>query len=244
VVTPSVACGAAVYCEQTPSAGSIWAWLLHWECRPSKNTGQIGRTVSHGSCAFSDYNHSPVVRNVTTATLGTIAETVPEVGINIAEAASATAENENASVALTGPVNVVGDKGYLSNESLKRLGECEVRSYISEPDRGRRNWTENPEAQHAVYGNRRRIQGEHRKKLLRSRGELVAHSFAHAYETGGMRRLHLRGRDNILKRLLIHLCRFNLSLIMRKYRGKGTPRGRQGYSADDCLAFVHLWIAC
>lgn len=174
----------------------------------------------------------------------TIAKTLPEAGVNIAEAASATAEKENASVALTGPVNVVGDKGYHSNESLKMLDECEVRSYISEPDRGRRNWTKDPEAQQAVYGNRRRIQGQHGKKLLRSRGELVERSFAHAYETGGMRRLHLRSRDNILKRLLIHLCGFNLSLIMRKCSGKGTPRGWQGYSADHYLAFLQLWIAC
>jgi transposase len=174
----------------------------------------------------------------------TIAKTLPEAGVNIAEAASATAEKENASVALTGPVNVVGDKGYHSNESLKMLDECEVRSYISEPDRGRRNWTTDPEAQQAVYGNRRRIQGQHGKKLLRSRGELVERSFAHAYETGGMRRLHLRSRDNILKRLLIHLCGFNLSLIMRKCSGKGTPRGWQGYSADHYLAFLQLWIAC
>ena len=70
----------------------------------------------------------------------TICETVPEAGINIAEAAGATAENPEARVALAGPFNVVGDKGYHSNESLKRLGECEVRSYISEPDRGRRCW--------------------------------------------------------------------------------------------------------
>ena len=57
-----------------------------------------------------------------------------------------------------------------------------------------------------------------------------------------MRRLHLRGHDNILKRLLIHLCGFNLSLMMRKHMGKGTPRGWQGYSADACLVFLRLWI--
>ncbi len=155
----------------------------------------------------------------------TIRETVPEAGMNIAEAAGATAENLEATVALAGPFNVVGDKGYHSNESLKMLGECEVRSYISEPDRGRRCWKDDLQAQQAVYGNRRRIQGEHGKKLLRSRGELVERSFAHAYETGGRRRVHLRGRDNILKRLLIQLCGFNLALVLRKHTGKGTPRG-------------------
>ncbi len=172
----------------------------------------------------------------------TIRETVPQAGVNLAEAAGATADKPEAKVALTGPFNVVGDKGYHSNESLKMLGEFEVRSYISEPDRGRRRWKDDFEAQQAVYDNRRRIKGEHGKKLLRRRGELVERSFAHAYETGGMRRVHLRGHDNILKRLLIHLCGFNLALVMRKHTGKGTPRGWQGYSADACLVFLRLWI--
>jgi transposase len=173
----------------------------------------------------------------------TIPKTVSEAGINIAEAGRATADQENASVMPTGPLNVVGDKGYHSNESLKTMDKYEVRSYISEPDRGRRRWKQDAQAQQAVYGNRRRIKSEHGKSLLRRRGELVERSFAHAYETGGMRRLHLRDRDNILKRLLIHLCGFNLSLLMRKYHGKGTPRGWQGYAVNQYLAFLQLWIA-
>jgi transposase len=172
----------------------------------------------------------------------TMGKTVSEAGINLAEAAGATADKPEATVALAGPFNVVGDKGYHSNQSLKMLAEFAVRSYISEPDRGRRRWQHDAEAQQAVYGNRRRIKGEPGKQLLRSRGELVERSFAHAYETGDMRRVHLRGHDNILKRLLIHLCGFNLALVMRKYTGKGTPRGWQGYSTDADLVFLRLWI--
>jgi transposase len=52
--------------------------------------------------------------------------------------------------------------------------------------------------------------------------------FAHLYETGGMRRVHLRGHTNILKRLLIHIGGFNLGLLMRQLIGVGTPRGLQG----------------
>ena len=41
-----------------------------------------------------------------------------------------------------------------------------------------------------------------------------------------MRRTHLRGHENILKRLLIHGGAFNLSLVLRKERvAAGTPRG-------------------
>ena len=72
------------------------------------------------------------------------------------------------------------------NQQGGRLREWEVRTYISEPQRGRRRWKDDPQAQAAVYGNRRRIAGEHRKALLWRRGVLLDHSFAHAYETGGV----------------------------------------------------------
>ena len=75
-----------------------------------------------------------------------------------------------------------------------------------------------------MYANRRRVRGRHGKRLLKKRGELIERSFAHCYETGAMRRTHLRGRENILKRLLIHVGTFNLSLIFRRMLGAGTPR--------------------
>jgi hypothetical protein len=53
---------------------------------------------------------------------------------------------------------------------------------------------------------------------------VLERSFAHAYETGGMRRTHLRGHRNILKRLLIHLGAFNLSLMMRQRTQASTER--------------------
>ena len=61
--------------------------------------------------------------------------------------------------------------------------------------------------------------------MQKRRAELVERSFAHVYDTGAMRPLHLRGRGNILKRLLIHVGAFNLSLLMRQLLGAGTPRG-------------------
>src|SRR6266852_9025077 len=150
----------------------------------------------------------------------TILETLPQAGEHIAQVACATNDEKvGERVHAEGPAEAVGDKGYHSNGTLTALADAEVRTYISEPDRGQRNWKDKPEAQAAVYGNRRRIRGEHGKELLRRRGELVERSFAHAYETGGMRRVHLRGRENILK------------------------RGLQGLSADALLAFLRLWIA-
>jgi hypothetical protein len=53
------------------------------------------------------------------------------------------------------------------------------------------------EQQAAVYANHRRVEGERGKSLLRRRGELLERHFAHQYETGAMRRLHMRGRGNV-----------------------------------------------
>lgn len=122
---------------------------------------------------------------------------------------------------------VVTDKGYHSGAMLEDLRAIGVRSYLPEPQRGRRHWQGKREEQAAVYENRRRIRGERGKRLLRQRGELLERTFAHVYDTGGMRRTHLRGHRNILKRLLIHVAAFNLSLILRREIGVGTPRGLQ-----------------
>lgn len=136
---------------------------------------------------------------------------------------------------------VVTDKGYHSNGTMTDLAELEVRSYVPEPDRGRRDWEGKEAEREAVYANRRRVRGRRGKRLLRQRGEYIERSFAHAYETGGMRRVHLRGRENILKRLLVHVGGFNLGLVMRGLVGKGTPRGFQG--AGSCLwaLLMLLW---
>ena len=123
---------------------------------------------------------------------------------------------------------IIADKGYHSNQTMVDLDTVGVRSYVAEPDRGRRDWSEEPEAQAPVYGNRRRMRGRRGRRLMRRRGETIERSFAHLYDTGGMRRTHLRGHTNILKRVLIHAGGFNLGLLMRQLIGLGTPRGLQG----------------
>jgi transposase len=159
----------------------------------------------------------------------TITETVAEAGEWIAETAEAVnGETGGERVNPEGPAEVVADKGYHSNAVLLKLSESGVRSYIPEPDRGERNWVGKAAEKKAVYGNRRRMQGAHGKRLMKRRGEYIERSFAHMYETGAMRRTHLRGRDNIRKRLLIHASAFNLSLVFRELFQVGTPRGLQG----------------
>lgn len=141
------------------------------------------------------------------------------------------------------PVEVVTDKGYHSNDVLRDLSEVGYRTYASEPKQGRRNWRGKSAEKAAVYANRRRIRGERGKALLRKRGELLERPFAHCYETGGMRRTHLRGHENILKRLLVHVAGFNLGLAMRKLFGIGKPRSLQdGLAAALLTAISAGWL--
>ncbi len=156
----------------------------------------------------------------------------------VAEAVNEAVEAEM--VNANGPVEVVTDKGYHSREVVRKIEEAGIRTYISEPDRGAQRWIDQSAEQTAVYGNRRRVKGERGAKLQRQRGERLERINAHLYETGGMRRVHLRGRDNILKRLLIHICGLNLGLLMRWACGVGTPRGLQGRRNSPVAAFQQL----
>ena len=139
---------------------------------------------------------------------------------------------------------VVADKGYHSNDTMRDLREMRLRSYISEPDRGRRDWMDKedgPDARDATYANRRRIQGERGQALMRKRGELLERSFAHNYETGAMRRLHLRKRENIAKRVLIHTAGFNLGLLMRVKYGLIKPRRLSDAVDGAMMGLLSAW---
>ena len=129
------------------------------------------------------------------------------------------------------PEEVVADKGYHSNATMTGVSERGLRTYVSEPNRGRRKWKGKRDAQKATYGNRRRIRGERGKRLLRERGERLERTFAHLLVSGGMRRVHVRGQEEIRKRMLVHTATFNLGLLMRQRFGFGTPRSLQGLAA-------------
>ena len=169
----------------------------------------------------------------------TVKETFIEAAEQLEEVGKEPAADERMNA--QGMEEVVTDKGYHSGPRREDLRAIRGRSYISEPQRGRRHWQGKTGEQAAVYGNRRRIGGDRGKGLLRRRGELLERSFAHVYDTGGMRRTHLRGDRNILKRLLIHVAAFNLSLILRREAGVGTPRGLQDRWNRVFFCFGLVW---
>lgn len=142
---------------------------------------------------------------------------------------------------------VVADKGYHSDASLLGFEEMGIVTQISEPERGRRRWKNKAAAKRAVHNNRKRIRCKRGKRLQRARGEKVERTNAHMYETGAMRRTHLRGHENIQKRLIVHAAGYNLGLLMREICGVGKPRCLQGGKKVMRLAMLCLMrgvLAC
>ena len=114
-------------------------------------------------------------------------------------------------------------------------------------------WKGDQAAQKAVYANRARLRSGVAKQVFKLRAEQVERGFAMTLDRGGMRRAHLRGRENIQKRYLIHIAGYNLGLIMRQLLGAGTPRGfaalcralRSLFAAVEAAlrAVIDRWIA-
>src|SRR5436190_10263124 len=121
-------------------------------------TGAIVAVTTHGGA---------------TADTATLQETVIEAGVAVAGlVAEETAEGKYA-VHSGGVEEVVGDKGYHSNDVAVGLAELQIRTYIAEPARGVRNWQGKEAEKEVVYANRRRIGGEYGKGLQRRRGVRV-----------------------------------------------------------------------
>ena len=189
------------------------------------DTGAIVAVTAHGGAAGDT---------------ATIQETLPAAGEAVAEQIpQPTAKGEHV-VNVEGVEELVADKGYHAGPVLAAVREAMVRTYIAEPDRGRRKWAGKEEQQAAVYANRRRIGGNRGKQLLRRRGELLERTFAHAYETGALRRLYVRGKGNVQKKLLVQAAACNLALLLRKMIGAGTPRALQDVVAGLLLVLLRL----
>jgi hypothetical protein len=174
----------------------------------------------------------------------TLADTLKTAEENLALVGKAPTE-EN-------PAECIGDKGYHSREVLKGLDGGVWKTRIAEPrHKGFLRWRGDEEARKAVYANRNRLRSQIGKATMRRRGELVERSFAHTLERGGMRRTWLRGRENVRKRYLIHVCGFNLGLLMRALVGAGTPKGAaEGRNAllfwvqnPDCAAIILVAVS-
>lgn len=166
-----------------------------------------------------------------------IVETLPEAAQAVAEQVVEPRVN------FAGVEELVADKGYHSNTVVRTVADWGLRSYIAEPERGARKWEGRQAEQVAVYGNRRRIRGERGKRLQARRGERLERNFAHQFDTGGMARLYVRGRNNVHKKLLLQAASCNLALLMRELYGAGKPRAAHDRRGELISAILWLdWV--
>jgi transposase len=164
----------------------------------------------------------------------TLQETVCEAGVAVSEVL------EQPAVHTAGVQEVIADKGYHSNDTMRQMRGLELRSYIAEPERGARKWKGKAVEQAAVYANRQRIQGQRGKRLLAQRGEKIERNFAHQFDTGGMDRLYVRGRENVHKKLLLQAAACNLALLMRSLYGAGKPRAANDRKVKAILSVLRF----
>jgi transposase len=188
-------------------------------------TGAIVAVTTHGGAV---------------ADRATVVETLCEAGEAVAELIDVKNAEGKYPVAGEGIAEVVADKGYHSNQTMIGIQELGLRTYVAEPDRGPRNWDGKAEERDAVYANRRRINGQRGKRLQSQRGEKIERNFAHQFDTGGMVRLYLRGRENIHKRLLIQAAACNLALLLRSLYGAGKPKAAHDLNGAAILVFLRL----
>lgn len=168
--------------------------------------------------------------------------TMPEAGMAIANQIGTPTQKGQYKVHAQGLQEVVTDKGYHSDDALQKMAEAGVRSYVPSPKQ-KRNWVGKLDQKAVFLANQRRVTGERGKQLLKRRGEILERPFAHQYETGGLRRLHVRGLKNVTKRVLLQAAAFNLALLLRSIIKAGTPRGLDEQSLTLFYAILRLFSA-
>ena len=128
------------------------------------------------------------------------------------------------------PETVTADKGYFSLKEIGHLQELTLKTVISDPRCNQRRFDKLSSAQRQSLARAARsVSSKYGKSLLRKRGQHIERSFAHLLDAGGMRRTTLRGLENLNKRHQIAAACYNLSQLLRRLYGVGTPK---------------QWVAC
>jgi transposase len=123
------------------------------------------------------------------------------------------------------PETLTSDKGYFSLLEIGRLQELSLKTVISDPHRAQRRLDKLSRAERQILARAQRsTSSKYGRKLLRRRGQHIERSFAHVLDAGGMRRATLRGLENLHKRHQIAAACYNLSQLLRRIYGVGTPR--------------------
>ncbi len=105
-------------------------------------------------------------------------------------------------------------------------------------------WRGGDQAWRAIYNNRARLLSGAARQASKLRAGLGQRSFALMLDRGGMRKVWLRGRENLQTRYLTHVAGYKVGLIMRLLTGAGTLREFQAQAAAWFFcAFAARWPA-
>ena len=126
---------------------------------------------------------------------------------------------------------------------LQALQQEDIRTVIADPIDNRRLDKLETDQKKAVQAARRTVKSKSGKDLLRRRGMHIERSFAHILDCGGMRRTTLRGWENLNKRFKLAAAFYNLSQLMRKLFGIGTPKQLAACGRLLFLQFTYLLAA-
>ncbi len=135
-------------------------------------------------------------------------------------------------------VSATADKGYHAVPELGPLQAEGIRTVISDPVKHRKMENLAPAEAHVVRTAKRSAQSKSGKGWLQKRGMHLERTFAHILDAGGARRTTLRGLANLNKRYKIAAAIYNLSQLMRKLFGVGTPKQ---WAAGVQALFCRLW---
>lgn len=138
--------------------------------------------------------------------------------------------------------SATADKGYYAVAELQALQDEGIKTVIADPINNRRVDKLESEQQAVVRSAQRAVKSKGGKKLLARRGMHIERPFAHVLDSGGMRRTTLRGQLNLNKRFKLAAAVYNLSQLMRKLFGVGTPKQQE--AAGGGLFSLRLLLQC
>jgi transposase len=165
-----------------------------------------------------------------------------EMATRVLEAQQTINEVRGAEVDTMTVQTVTSDKGYYAVSEVQGLQSEAIKTVIADPVQNPRLEKLEPEEQEAVKAARRSVKSKYGKDLLRRRGMHIERSFAHILDSGGMRRATLRGWENLNKRFKLAAAFYNLSQLMRKLCGFGTPKQLEAFGgALFSMVAAVLW---
>jgi transposase len=142
------------------------------------------------------------------------------------------------------PETLTADKGYFSLLEIGRLQDLTLKTVISDPHRAQRRFDKLSSAERQSLARARRsASSKYGKGLLRKRGQHIERSFAHVLDAGGMRRATLRGLENLNKRHQIAASCYNLSQLLRRLYGIGTPKQWMAALSSFLFPVLCLFVA-